>query len=131
MAIPKGITRKDVIQAMKDYQSARHNFRDSIRYDVLDGRGNAFPPNAIIGLAARRLNGGQPLKPKDVRGGEGSGASNSLLRSLGFRIVDKSFSVPNRVGPGIDQRIKDLAAEGEAELEKLGMKPLRSLPGQM
>ena len=144
MAIPKGITREGVIQAMKDYESARHHFRDSTKYDVLDRWGNAYPPNAIVGLAARRLNGGKPLTPKDVKGGEGAGASNSLLRELGFRIVDKTYSArrpdysarrPDRAPTHstIEQRIKKAAAERQAFIkEKSGIETqLTSLPGQM
>ncbi len=93
MAIPRGISRDDVLEAIRDFNAGiAHPYRDSTRYD-LNYEGQVYPPKAIVGLAARRVNGGMLLDPqRDFSGGEGSSAANRVLRDLGFEVVPKRSS---------------------------------------
>lgn len=90
--IPSGITRNDVLQGINAFkEGAPHQFKDSTRYDLLHEH-EKFPPKAILGLAAVRLNG-KPLVPRDFSGGEDSKCFK-ILRELGFRIVPKAEGAP-------------------------------------
>jgi len=109
--IPEGITREDVLSGINDFQKGvSHSFKDSTGYDLLfeDER---FPPKAILGLSATRLNG-KPLKPKDFSGGEDSKCFR-ILRELGFKIVVKIDKTSNWILQGnpnnfaIDTYLKD------------------------
>ena len=85
--IPEGITGEDVLRGIKDFKdNVPHRFKDSISYDLLHD-GKRFPPKAILGLAAKRLNG-KPLTPDDFKGGDDSKCFR-ILRDLGFTIVLK------------------------------------------
>ena len=85
--IPEGITREDVLQGIEDFKDrVPHRFKDSISYDLLHEE-ERFPPKAILGLAAKRLNG-RPLTPDDFKGGDDSKCFR-ILRDLGFTIVLK------------------------------------------
>lgn len=97
MAIPRGITSADVLEAVQDFAAdISHPYRDSTRYDLLY-RGHRYPPKAIVGLAARRLNGGKFLDPvSDFSGGEGSSGANRVLRDLGYTVVPKAYNPPPR-----------------------------------
>ncbi len=64
-----------------------HLFGESVGYD-LRHEGRLYPPKAVVGVAAR-LATGTELGPDDFSGGEGHGAANSVLRSLGFDVVPK------------------------------------------
>ena len=86
--IPNGITKRDVLDAIELYKRGiETRFLDSTTYDLLHD-GEAFPPKAIIGLAASRLNGGRHLNPEDFSGGIGSKCFR-VLEALGFQIVQK------------------------------------------
>jgi Domain of unknown function (DUF3883) len=89
MAIPAGITRQDVLTAIRDFQRGINpGFGPSTRYDLMVGRRH-FPPKAIVGLAARRVLG-HPIASADFSGGEGASSANRVLRRLGFSVVPKS-----------------------------------------
>ena len=101
MSIPRGITRRDILGAIRGFEAGvSHPYGPSTKYDlVVDSR--RYPPKAIVGLAARRLNGDQPLDPDtDFSGGDGPGAANGVLRGLGFEVVRKGTSSPS-VSPAL------------------------------
>ena len=82
------MVRADVLDAIDLYKRGiETRFLDSTTYDLLHD-GEAFPPKAIIGLAASRLNGGRHLNPEDFSGGVDSKCFR-VLEALGFRIVQK------------------------------------------
>jgi hypothetical protein len=89
--IPKGITRDDVLNGIVAYKNnTPSRFIDSTKYDLIY-KGEAFPPKAILGLSAMRLNAGKPLVPSDFSAGESSKCF-SILRELGFTIsIKKGF----------------------------------------
>jgi hypothetical protein len=99
MAIPKGITRADILAAIQDYDAGvPHPYRPSTKYD-LRHRGRLYPPKAIVGLAARRLNGGVPLNPeRDFSGGSGPSAANRVLTDRGFAVIDKAVAARESTG---------------------------------
>ncbi len=106
MAIPKGITREDVLQAIRDYEAGVANpYQAAAGYDlVVDGR--RLPPKAIVGFAARRLNGGRFLDPDaDFSGGESRAGATRVLRDLAFTVVAKGQPVPQAaVRPTAERR---------------------------
>lgn len=95
MAIPKGITLQDVTSAIRDFDAGvPHPYRPSTGYDLIY-RDRRYPPKAIVGLAARRLNGGRPLDPiTQFSGGEGKSNANRVLRDLDFVVVNKGSAAP-------------------------------------
>ena len=72
MGVPSGITVEDVRLAIIDFDEglAEHRFGQSREYDLVY-EGRTYPPKAIVGLAARRVNGDRPLTPDDFSGREG------------------------------------------------------------
>jgi len=55
--VPDGITREDVLQAIRDYEvGVDHDFNESVKYDLIH-ESKRYPPKAILGLAARRVLG--------------------------------------------------------------------------
>lgn len=92
-SIPDGITRDDVLGALKRIDTGvEHGFGPSLKYDlVLEGR--RYPPKAVLGLAAERL-AGRVLDPSEFTGGESS-KSTRILRDLGFVVEAK----PGETGP--------------------------------
>ena len=89
IGIPDGITAEDVrdaIAALRD-QTVQHQFRDSTEYDLIED-GVAYPPKAVLGLAARRILG-RVLTPAEFSGGESSKCF-AVLKNLGFTIVPKA-----------------------------------------
>ena len=51
--IPKGITRTDVLQAIKQLDAgATHPFGPSRKFDLVH-KGRRYPPKAVLGLAAQ------------------------------------------------------------------------------
>lgn len=85
--IPDGLEKADVLQGIEDYKKRKeHRFADSTGYDLVY-EGERFPPKAILGLAAARING-QPLKPGDFKGGKGSKCFR-ILKDLGFVVSAK------------------------------------------
>jgi hypothetical protein len=85
--IPDGITREDVLGAIKRLDAGEtHQFAESVKYDlVYDGR--RYAPKAVVGLAAERL-AGRKLGPYDFKGGEESKCFR-ILRQLQFQIEPK------------------------------------------
>jgi hypothetical protein len=109
MAIPNGIARRQVLDAIRDYEGGvSHRFGPSTRYDLVYG-GRHYPPKAIVGLAARDLNGGAPLEPEDFSGGEGDSSANRVLRDLGFDVVLKDALNAATSGPGSDWSDDEIA----------------------
>jgi 5-methylcytosine-specific restriction protein B len=110
MPIPDGITREDVLQAIRDLDAgAPADFGDSKKYDLVF-EGKRYAPKAVVGLAARRVLG-RALTFSEFSGGEGS--ANPLLRQLGLEIVPKGGSVVDAGEPtGEDEadRIRMLLA---------------------
>src|SRR6478736_6124248 len=91
IGIPDGITAEDVHRAIAAYRegTAKHQFRDSTGYDLMYN-GSAYPPKAVVGLAATRLLG-RVLTPAEFSGGDSSKCF-AVLRDLGFNIVPKPSS---------------------------------------
>jgi 5-methylcytosine-specific restriction protein A len=102
--IPDGITKQDVEQAIEDFLAGvNHEFAPSTGYDLVHDD-QRLPPKAILGLAARRLNGGQPLHPYDFSGGDSSKCFR-VLRNLGYVIEPKpGKSNPHGIEMNTDQR---------------------------
>ena len=117
MAIPRGITRDDVLAAIGDLDAAiDHPFGPSSGYDlVVDG--HRYPPKAVIGLAARRELG-RPLTPAEFSGGQGDGNANRALRRLGFMVVAKDQPLPGANWGDAEIRavVRAYAAMMDAEL---------------
>ena len=82
MALPKELTRELIERAIALLDTgAPHQFGASKDYDLLvDGK--AYPPKAVVGLAAS-LATGAVIRPGDFSAGEGPGQANSVLRSFG------------------------------------------------
>jgi 5-methylcytosine-specific restriction protein A len=88
--IPEGITASDVLDAIRRFDAGENRFfADSIRYDLVH-EGRAYPPKAILGLAAERL-AGRPLTPADFKGGLESRCFK-ILNSLGFTVKAKPLT---------------------------------------
>ena len=87
MTIPQGITRDDVLGAIRRLDAGvEHGFGPSLKYDlVFEGR--RYPPKAVVGLAAERL-AGRVLEPGDFSGGQDS-KSTRILRDFGFVVALK------------------------------------------
>ena len=86
--IPDGITRTDVLDALRDLdQDEPHEFGPSTGYDLLF-EGKRYPPKAVVGLAARRLRGGRKLIPREFSGGIDSKCFR-VLEGVGFVVVSK------------------------------------------
>jgi hypothetical protein len=95
MAIPQGITRDDVLQALRDLDDGvEHSFGESKVYDLVH-EGRHYPPKAVIGLAARRILG-RVLELHEFSGGEASGNANGILRNLGFTVIAKDQTAGTR-----------------------------------
>ena len=91
MPIPAGITREDVLEALRDFDAGvtPPSFGESTKFDLVhDDR--RYPPKAVIGLAARRVRDGEPLHSSEFNGGDTTGSANPLLRDLGFTIERKA-----------------------------------------
>jgi 5-methylcytosine-specific restriction enzyme A len=98
--IPEGITRSDVVTAIRYITLGRpHNFADSTDYDLIF-KSRRYPPKAVLGLAARRL-AGRAMRPSDFKGGQGSKCFR-ILNALGFTIARKRIesTFPDEVLPG-------------------------------
>lgn len=88
MPIPPGITREDVLEALRMLdRGAIGDFGPPTRYEVLHA-GRRYPPKAAIGFAATRVLG-RALSSRDFSGGQGSNQANGRLRALGFEIVPR------------------------------------------
>ncbi len=84
------ITRDDVLRVLSAFSMSaaeEQGFADSTDFDLVF-EGGAFPPKAVLGLAAERVVG-RPLKSDEFSGGEGSSCFR-ILRVLGFTIQPKS-----------------------------------------
>ncbi len=87
-AIPSGITREHIEQAIEDFDAgAASGFGGSTFYDLVHG-GRRYPPKAILALAAKRA-AGVTLRPMDFTAGVGSKCFR-ILESAGFQIVRKT-----------------------------------------
>jgi 5-methylcytosine-specific restriction protein A len=85
--VPDGITRADVLEALRDLErDIEHPFGASTGYDLLH-EGRRFAPKAVVGLAARRVMGDM-LGPYDFSGGSRSKCVR-VLRQNGFTVVTK------------------------------------------
>jgi len=90
MPIPDGINTEHVLKALKDLDNGiDHPFGEPTKYELIQ-KGKRYPPKAVVGLASRHAMGSM-LKPDDFSGGDGAGAANQRLRSLGFQVVKKSI----------------------------------------
>jgi hypothetical protein len=107
--IPKGITRTDVLQSIRQLDAgATHPFGPSRKFDLVH-KGRRYPPKAVLGLAARR-RAGRALTPEDFSGGEES-TCHAVLKRLRFKIEAKAIGRP-RVN-------RSSAAAAEAVIETL------------
>lgn len=103
--IPQGITRDDVINAIRDLdRGVEHLFGRSRRYDLVYG-GRRYAPKAVLGLAARRL-AGRALTPADFTGGSES-QCHAILEGLRFEIATKTAGAEtsNRTSPEAARRL--------------------------
>jgi hypothetical protein len=90
-AIPKGLTRAAVLQALADLDAGvEHPFGPSTGYELVH-EGRRYSPKAVVGLACRSLLG-RVLQPEDFSGGQSSGQANAVLRGLGFVVEAKHKS---------------------------------------
>ena len=89
MPIPKGLERGHILQARDALDAGRiDEFAKSVRYDVvIDGK--CYPPKGLISLAVEFAHG-EALDVRHFSGGESGGATNPILRDLGFDIAIKS-----------------------------------------
>src|SRR4051795_7526837 len=85
-AIPKGLTREHVLEALADLDAGvEHRFGAPTGYELVHD-GKRYPPKAVVGLACRSLLG-RTLQPEEFSGGEAPGQANYVLRVLGFTVV--------------------------------------------
>jgi 5-methylcytosine-specific restriction protein A len=90
--IPDGILSTHILSAITDLNNGvTHDFGDSTGYDLLF-KGRRYPPKAVIGLAAEKVNG-QKLGPYDFKGGLNSRCFR-ILEANGFNIITKSEHSP-------------------------------------
>lgn len=88
-AIPDGLTRQHVINALSDLDSNfEHSFGDATGYQLVHDE-KAYAPKAVVGIAFRHLNG-EVLHHREFSGGEDKGQANFVLRELGFEVVQIS-----------------------------------------
>lgn len=81
--IPKGISRQDVLQALREIDT--HGVppgRVSSKYHLIND-GKCYPPKYVVSLAAK-YRFGKELDPGSFNGGT---ETNSFLRSLGLHVV--------------------------------------------
>lgn len=98
--LPDAIPRDTFVAAIRDLDAGiDHAFGPSSGYDVLF-EGRRYPPKAVVGLAARRVNG-RAYGPNDLRGVLGTKCFRVLV-SAGFDIVTKGAgnSFPNELPEG-------------------------------
>jgi hypothetical protein len=101
-AIPEGLTRDHVLQALADLDAGiSHPFGDPTGYELIHN-GKRYPPKPVIGLANRHL-ASHLLRPRHFSGGEAPGQANSVLRRLGFDVVRKYPTVVSASQHAIDQ----------------------------
>lgn len=97
MPIPKSLTADHVLKAMDRLRERGiPPGAQSTKYDVMDHRGMAWPPKAVMEIAAH-LATGHPLSRSEFSGGA---ETNNKLEALGFEI---------RMKPGIT--VSDLTLE--------------------
>jgi putative restriction endonuclease len=100
--IPDGITREDVLGAIRRLDAGvEHGFGPSLKYDLVF-EGHRYPPKAVVGLAAQRL-AGRVLNPGDFSGGQDSKSTHILL-DLGFVVEPK----PGATGP-LDAELPEMS----------------------
>ena len=100
--IPDGITRDDVLGAIRRLDAGvEHGFGPSLKYDLVF-EGHRYPPKAVVGLAAERL-AGRVLDPGDFSGGQDSKSTHVLL-DLGFVVEPK----PGATGP-LDAELPEMS----------------------
>ena len=110
MNVPDGITREDVLEALRDLDAGLdHGAGQSRLYDVLF-EGRRYPPKAVVGLAARRVMG-RAVAHNEFPAGKGTKCFR-VLESLGFEIVEKEAPVD-----GLDPKVEADAAAAMALLE--------------
>ena len=77
-SIPAGLTKKHVIQAIRDLNNGiEHPFGKSTGY-VVAHNDKRYSPKAVIGLAFRHFQG-EILLPSEFSGGEAPGQANYVL----------------------------------------------------
>ena len=95
MSIPQGITRQHILTAKKRLDEGElTKFSSSTKFDVVIDE-NRYPPKAILSIAAEEATG-IPLPVSAFNVGEGDGESNSVLRKLGFTLVEKESVLPDK-----------------------------------
>ena len=87
-SIPPGLTKENVVQALKDLDSGSdHPFGAPTGYELVHDD-KRYAPKAVVGLACRHFLG-RVLQPEEFSGGEAPGQANFVLRKLGFTVVRK------------------------------------------
>jgi hypothetical protein len=87
MAVPKNLTREDILEAVLALRDGRVTRWGPSKKYTLNHEGEVYPPKAVLGLAIA-------LKCKldewDVREFSGGAETNDVLRELGFEVIEKS-----------------------------------------
>jgi len=94
--IPKNITREYVCRAIKEIrENGVPKGRSSKRF-LLEYQGKFFPPKYTLALANKYANG----RLLDFREFSGGSKANNFLRSLGFKVSEKSpkGSISKKIG---------------------------------
>jgi hypothetical protein len=95
MAIPDGINRDHVLQAMAQLGPGSAIWPRGSRstvHDVINPRdGMRFPPKLVVSKAAE-IATGRPLSRRDFSGGP---ETNDRLMALGFKILPKHSDQPS------------------------------------
>lgn len=87
MAIPKGITRDHVLQAIADLDAGVVvRWGKSRKYDLVF-QGKYYSPKAVLGRAICHLKNVEDY-PNNFDGGD---PTNGVLQDLGFEIVERSL----------------------------------------
>lgn len=84
------MTRQDVLEVLERFslaQAADYGFADSTDFDLIF-QGRAYPPKAVLGLAAARVVG-RPLTSDEFSGGDQSPCF-MVLQALKFEVVRKA-----------------------------------------
>lgn len=103
-SIPAGLTRENVLQALKDLDAGlSHPFGLPTGYELVHGE-KRYAPKAVVGVACR-YSIGRMLQPEEFSGGEAPGQANFVLRRLGFKVIKRDEQ------PQETQRGKDWSSQ--------------------
>ena len=91
MSIWDVIKEEHVLQAIAKLDvGLKTQFGTSTKYE-LEHDGMRYAPKEVVGVAYA-LASGEPLENVSLFGGEGAGKANSVLKGLGFEVVEKDWT---------------------------------------